>query len=108
MDFKNLDINGDKLSEDQQNQLLFLMLVQQHQQIAQMGMGKEEGAERDLKTAKFAIDTLHMLQKFTEGNLSKELKTYLEQVLNTLRISYAEEKKQGKDNDEKGKSGEES
>lgn len=108
MDFKNLDINGDKLSDDQQNQLLFLMLVQQHQQIARMGLGKDEDAGRDLKTAKYAIDTLYMLQKFTEGNLSNELKTYLEQTLNNLRIGYAEEKKKGKSDREKGEGREES
>ena len=80
------DFDKDKLSEDQQQQLLFMMLVQQHQQIAMMEI------ERDLKSAKFAIDTLLMLQKFTEGNLPKELKNYLEQTLSTLRLNYAEEK----------------
>ena len=97
MDFKDLDINGDKLSDDQQNQLLFMMLVQQHQQIAMMGMGKlknpaTDKVEREMKSAKFAIDTLHMLQEFTEGNLPKELNNYLSQTLNNLRMNYAEEK----------------
>lgn len=94
MDIENID--NEKLSDDQQQQLLFMMLVQQHQQIAMMGMGKiknpsTDEIERDLKSAKFAIDTLLMLQKFTEGNLPKELKNYLEQTLNTLRLNYAEE-----------------
>lgn len=98
MDLKDLDFNGDKLSGDQQNQLLFMMLVQQHQQIAMMGLGKQENpstgeVERELKSAKFAIDTMLMLQKFTEGNLPKELKNYLDQTLNNLRVAYAEEKK---------------
>ena len=98
----NLNINGDKLSEDQQNQLLFMMLVQQHQQIAMIGMGKiknpsTDKVERELKSAKFAIDTLVMLQKYTEGNLSKELKNYLNQTLNNLRLNYAEENKKGND-----------
>lgn len=88
--------NGDKLSEDQQNQLLFMMLVQQHQQIAMMGMGKiknpnTDKIERELKSAKFAIDTLLMLQKYTENNLPKELKDYLEETLNNLRLNYADE-----------------
>lgn len=96
----NLNINGDKLSGDQQDQLLFMMLVQQHQQIAMMGMGKiknpnTDEVERELKSAKFAIDTLVMLQKFTKGNLPKELKNYLEQTLNNLRLNYAEEKEKG-------------
>ena len=94
MDFDK--INGDQISGDQQQQLLFMMLVQQHQQIAMMGLGKiknpsTDETERDLKSAKFAIDTLLMLQKFTEGNLPDELKSYLEQTLSTLRLNYAEE-----------------
>lgn len=98
-----INFNGDNLSEDQQEQLLFMMLVQQHQQIAMMGMGKIENPntgkmERELKSAKFAIDTLLMLQKFTEGNLPDDLKKYLKETLNNLRISYADEK--GKDSNE--------
>jgi len=90
--------NGDKITPDQQQQLLFVMLIQQHQQIAMMGMGKTinpqtEKTERDLKSAKFAIDTLVMLDKFTEGNLPKEIKDYLTQTLTTLRLNYADEKK---------------
>lgn len=95
-----MNYNGDKLSGEQQDQLLFMMLIQQHQQIAMMGMGKiknpnTDQTERDLKSAKFAIDTLLMLQKFTKGNLPKELKNYLEQTLNNLRLNYADEKKKG-------------
>lgn len=95
---ENLNINGDNLSGEQQDQLLFMMLIQQHQQIAMMGMGKiknpnTDKVEREMKSAKFAIDTLVMLQKFTKGNLPKELKNYLEQTLNNLRLNYAEEKK---------------
>lgn len=98
MDFDDLDINGDKISGDQQNQLLFMMLIQQHQQIAMMGMGKlknptNDKVEREMKSAKFAIDTLLMLQDYTEGNLPKELKSYLNQTLNNLRINYADERK---------------
>lgn len=97
-DMDNLNINGDNLSGEQQDQLLFMMLIQQHQQIAMMGMGKiknpnTDKVEREMKSAKFAIDTLVMLQKFTKGNLPKELKNYLEQTLNNLRLNYAEEQK---------------
>lgn len=96
--------NGDKISEDQQQQLLFVMLIQQHEQIAMMGMGKTinpqtEKTERDLKSAKFAIDTLVMLQKFTEGNLPKEIKDYLTQTLTNLRLNYADEKKKDNEGD---------
>lgn len=92
--------NGDKLNTEQQEQLLFVMLIQQHQQIAMMGMGKiknpaTDKIERELKSAKFAIDTLNMLQKFTEGNLPKELRDYLNQTLTNLRLNYADEKKKG-------------
>lgn len=94
--------NGNKLNEEQQEQLLFMMLVQQHQQIAMMGLGKiqhpETGqTEKDLSSAKYAIDTLGMLKKFTEGNLSKESANYLDQALTNLRLNYAEEKKKEKD-----------
>lgn len=98
--------DGSSLNPDQQEQLLFVMLVQQHQQIAMMGMGKiknpaNDKIERDLKSAKFAIDTLNMLQKYTEGNLPKELKDYINQTLTNLRLNYADEKKKGDDSDEK-------
>lgn len=109
---ENVNINSDKLSGDQQDQLLFMMLIQQHQQIAMMGMGKiknpnTDKVERELKSAKFAIDTLVMLQKFTKGNLSKELKNYLDQTLNNLRLNYAEEKKKDSSTDGQKESEEE-
>ena len=106
---KNPSENGDKLNEDQQQQLLFVMLIQQHQQIAMMGMGKiknpaTDKIERDLKSAKYAIDTLLMLDRFTKENLPEELRQYLNQTLTNLRLNYADEKKGEKD----GKSGGES
>lgn len=92
----DLNYDSEQLSEDQQNQMLFMMLVQQHQQIAMMGMGKVKNpatdeVERDMKSAKFAIDTLMMLQSLTEGNLPEELKDYLDDTLNNLRLNYADE-----------------
>jgi hypothetical protein len=100
--------NGPKLNSDQQEQLLFVMLVQQHQQIAMMGLGKiknpaTDKIERDLKSAKYAIDTLNMIQKYTEGNLPKELKDYINQTLTNLRLNYADEKKKGDDGGEEAK-----
>lgn len=100
-----INFDGDNLSEDKQQQLLFMMLVQQHQQIAMMGMGKIENpntgeVERELKSAKFAIDTLVMLQKFTEGNLPKELDNYLKETLNNLRMNYADETEKEDESDE--------
>lgn len=102
---ENNPSNNEKFSPDQQQQLLFMMLIQQHEQIAMMGMGKVKNPatdkiERDLKSAKYAIDTLVMLEKFTEGNLPKELKDFLNQTLTNLRLNYADEKK--KDSGEQG------
>ncbi len=93
--------NGNKLNEEQQEQLLFMMLVQQHQQIAMMGLGKIQNPgtgemEKDLPSAKYAIDTLAMLKKFTKGNLSSESENYLEQALTNLRLNYADESKKEK------------
>jgi hypothetical protein len=92
------NLNGDQLNEDQQRQLLFMMLIQQHQQIAMMGMGKiknpaTDKVERDMKSAKYAIDTLMMLEKYTDGNLPKELANFLAETLNNLRLNYASESK---------------
>lgn len=89
---------SESLNSDQQQQLLFMMLLQQHEQIAMMGLGKlkspmSDTVERDLPSAKYAIDTLVMLEKYTNGNLSKELSGYLTQMLTNLRLNYADEKK---------------
>lgn len=84
---------SEQFTEEQQNQLLFMMLVKQNQQIARAGMGQEEHpatgkVEMDLKSARFAIDTLHMLQKYTEGNLNQELSEFLDQTLKELKLGY--------------------
>lgn len=89
-------MNEGSLNKDQQDQLLFMMLIQQHQQIGMMGLGKlknpaTDAIERDLASAKYAIDTLSVLEKYTEGNLPKELKGFLDQTLTTLRLNYADE-----------------
>lgn len=94
--------NGNKLSGEQQNQLLFMMLIQQHQQIAMVGLGKlqnpaTEKIEKDMSSAKYAIDTLGMIEKYTAGNLPQEAKNYLEQTLTNLRLNYSEEAKKEKD-----------
>jgi len=91
-----MDNQFQKLSEDQQQQLLFMMLVQQHEQIGLMGLGKiknpaTDAIERDLNAAKYAIDTLAMLEKYTKGNIEKELISYLQQKLSMLRLNYVDE-----------------
>ncbi|MBO6572871.1 DUF1844 domain-containing protein [bacterium] len=93
-------MNTDNLNPEQQDQLLCMMLIQQHQQIAMMGLGKLQNPatgemEKDLSSAKYAIDTLNMLDKYTKGNLPQELKGFLDQTLTTLRLNYADEKKKG-------------
>jgi hypothetical protein len=98
--------NQDKLNEEQQDQLLFMMLIQQHEQIAMMGMGKimhpaTQKMEKDLSSAKYAIDTLGVLKKFTKGNISEEAAGYLEQTLTNLRLNYAEEAKKPKEQEQK-------
>lgn len=91
-----MGFDASNLSLDQQNQLLFMMLVQQHQQIAMMGMGKiknpaTDKIERDMSSAKYAIDTLNMLKSYTESNVSRELKDYLDQTIRTLQLNYVDE-----------------
>lgn len=98
MDF---DMNNNNLNEDQQNQLLFMMLIQQHQQIAMMGMGKIQHPEtgetqKDLSSAKYAIDTLNMIEQYTKDNLPKEAREYLDQTLTNLRLNYAKESDEDK------------
>ena len=97
-------MNTDNLNPEQQDQLLCMMLIQQHQQIAMMGLGKiknptTDKMDRDLSSAKYAIDTLNMLEKYTKGNLPQELKGFLDQALTTLRLNYADESKKGDNND---------
>lgn len=95
-----MELDPKNLTEDQQRQLLFFTLVQQHEQLAMMGLGKlknptNDTIERDLTQARYMIDTLDMLQHYTKGNLQDELASYLQHVLNTLRLNYVDESKKG-------------
>lgn len=103
-----LNPDENNLTQEQQYQLLFMMLIQQHEQIAMMGMGKlknpaTDKIEKDLSSAKYAIDTLRMLQQYTEGNLSDELKSFLTQTLSTLQLNYVDEAKNKKNESENKK-----
>jgi hypothetical protein len=95
-----MELDPKNLTEDQQRQLLFFTLVQQHEQLGMMGLGKlknptNDSIERDLTQARYMIDTLEMLQHYTKGNLQDELASYLQHVLNTLRLNYVDESKKG-------------
>ncbi len=86
---------SEKVSPEQQDQVLFMMLVQQHQQIGMMGLGEQENPttgkkEKDLKAVKYAVDTLNMLEKYTAGNLTEEMSKYLSATLQSLKEKYAE------------------
>lgn len=98
-------MNGEPINEEQHQQLLMMMLIQQHQQIAMMSMGKimnptTEKTSVDLSQAKFAIDTLNALEKYTKGNLSPELERYIKETLTNLRLNFVDEKKKAAANSE--------
>ena len=91
-------MNGEPINEEQHQQLLMMMLIQQHQQIAMMSMGKimnpsSEKTSVDLSQAKYAIDTLNALEKYTKGNMSPELERYMKETLTNLRLNFVDEKK---------------
>jgi hypothetical protein len=78
------------------NELLFMQLVMQNQQIAMMSMGKlkhpvSDKIERNLDLAKISIDTLDMLKVKTKGNLSSYEEKFLDEVLRELKLNYVDE-----------------
>jgi len=96
--------------EHNTNEILFLQLVMQNQQIAIMSMGKlkhpvTDKIERNLELAKISIDTLDMLKVKTKGNLSEYEEKFLDEVIRELKLNYVEEvnKDQGKGEREMGK-----
>jgi hypothetical protein len=77
------------------NSLLFIQLINQNQHIALMSMGKIENpvskkSEKNIEYAKFAIDTLDMLQIKTKGNLSEYEEKYIQETINELKLMYVE------------------
>jgi hypothetical protein len=91
-----MENSGGKLTVEQQRQLLFMMLIQQHEQIAIMGLGRQQDESGgtmpgDINAARYAIDTLRMLEHYTSGNLTDELKNYLQHKLQVLEQGYREE-----------------
>jgi len=57
--------------------------------------------KKDLKSAKFTIDTLIMLREKTKGNLSDDETKLLQTVLGDLQANYAEVVFAGKESNEK-------
>lgn len=77
-------------------QLLFMQLIMQNQQIAMMAMGRLKNPvtnkiDRNLDYAKVSIDTLDMIAVKTKGNLSDYEEKYLTEVLKELKLNYVEE-----------------
>jgi uncharacterized protein YjaG (DUF416 family) len=82
--------------EQNTNELLFMQLVLQNQQIAMMSMGKlkhpvSDKIERNLDLAKISIDTLDMLKVKTKGNLSEYEEKFLDEVIKELKLNYVDE-----------------
>ncbi len=92
------------LNQDQMNELLFMQVVMMFQGMAQQHLGKvmnpaTQKVERNLEQAKFAIDTLGMLEGKTQGNLGDNEKQMLEHALFELRMNYVDELKKGPDSE---------
>jgi len=84
------------MQQNSTNEILFMQLVMQNQQIAIMSMGKlkhpvTDKIERNLELAKVSIDTLDMLKVKTKGNLSEYEGKFLDEVIRELKLNYIEE-----------------
>ncbi len=82
--------------EQTNDQVLFMQLVIQNQQIALMSLGKMKNpltdkSEINLDYAKVSIDTLDMLLDKTKGNLSEYEEKFLTEVIKELKLTYVEE-----------------
>ena len=91
---------------DEANQnILFMQLIIQNQQIAMMAMGKiknpvTDKIDRNLEHAKIYIDTLDMLLAKTKGNLSEYEEKFLVETLKELKLNYVDESDKEKKKDE--------
>jgi hypothetical protein len=98
---------------DANNNILFMQLIMQNQQIAMMSMGKiknpvSDKIERNLEHAKIYIDTLDMLLAKTKGNLSEYEEKFLTETLKELKLNYVDEvDKEKKEKDVKKEKSEE-
>lgn len=79
----------------QNDELLFMQLVMQNQQIAQFALGKTANpvtnkVEINLEMGKIIIDTLDMLKTKTKGNLNDKESAFLDSVVADLKMTYLE------------------
>ena len=92
----------DQLNDKEQAKLppaTFMSLVSTFATQAMIALGEieipgAEGRNLDLEGAKFAIDTLGVIQEKTKGNLSEEEKRALEDVLQSLRLRFVKKKQE--------------
>ena len=80
------------------NEMLFMQLVYQNQQLGMMGLGKISSpvsgkTEKNLEQAKFAIDILDMLIIKTKGNLGANEEKFIHEVVRELKLNYVNESK---------------
>jgi len=80
---------------ENQNEILFMQLVMQNQQIAMMLLGKvvnpvTNKSEVNLEHAKYTIDMIDMLSIKTNGNLSEYETKFLNEVIRELKLNYVE------------------
>jgi len=72
-----------------------LNLIMSHEAAAMQFLGKVAGQdgkiEQNLDMARYAIDTLAMLQEKTAGNLTEDEKRLLDHVLYQARMNYVDE-----------------
>jgi len=84
------------MDKNNSNELLFMQLVLQNQQLAMMSMGKlknpvTDKIDRNLEFAKMSIDTLDMIVAKTKGNLSEYEDKFLNEVIKDLKLNYVDE-----------------
>jgi len=84
------------MDKNNSNELLFMQLVLQNQQLAMMSMGKlknpvTDKIDRNLEFAKMSIDTLDMIAVKTKGNLSEYEDKFLNEVIKDLKLNYVDE-----------------
>ena len=84
------------MDKNNSNELLFMQLVLQNQQLAMMSMGKlknpvTDKIDRNLEFAKMSIDTLDIIAAKTKGNLSEYEEKFLNEVIKDLKLNYVDE-----------------